>query len=110
MIIDIILLIWVHFVADFVLQTDKMAINKSSSNKWLLYHVVVYTIQFFWFGYIFAIVNGIAHFIVDYITSRATSYLWSKDKRHWFFVVIGLDQALHFTILVSTYSYFIVNN
>lgn len=104
--LTIIALIWVHFVADFILQTDKMALNKSSDNRWLLAHVVVYTIPFTLFGLQFALVNGVAHFLTDCITSRATTALHKKGERHWFFVVIGLDQAIHMTTLFLTYVYF----
>jgi hypothetical protein len=45
----------------------------------------------------------IMHFITDAITSRTTSYLWQKGERHWFFVVIGLDQAIHMTTLFGVY-------
>lgn len=98
-------LIWIHFVADFVLQSDTMAKNKSSSNKWLLLHCIVYTIPFLWFGWKFALINGVAHFATDWITSRCTAALWKKGERHWFFVLIGLDQAIHLTILVATVGY-----
>lgn len=97
-----IILVWVHLVADFILQTDKMALNKSTSNVFLGHHVAVYTACLLPFGLVFALVNGVAHFVTDYITSRMTSYLWSKGKRHEFFVVIGIDQALHFTVLFLT--------
>lgn len=100
---NILILIWVHFLADFVLQTDQMAKNKSKSNKWLGIHVVLYSLPFSVFGLTFALVNSVAHFITDYITSRITSKLWSKQQVHWFFVVIGFDQAVHVTTLILTY-------
>lgn len=109
MIGSILALIWLHFIADFVLQTDKMAINKSSNNLWLGFHVLVYTTVLLLFGWQFALLNGVAHFLTDWITSRVTSYLWKKEKRHWFFTVIGLDQAIHMTTLILIFNYFFKN-
>ena len=92
-------IIWIHFFADFIAQTDKMAINKSTSIKWLSFHCLVYSFFFLGYGIKIAILVGITHFIVDFITSKITKYLWEKDQRHWFFTIIGLDQAIHLTIL-----------
>jgi len=103
----IVILIWLHFVADFILQSDAMAKNKSKSSKWLLLHVVAYSIPFIFFGWLFALVNGAAHFVTDFITSRITSKLHAKGEIHWFFVAIGLDQAIHLTTLVLTYKYLV---
>lgn len=107
----LILLICVHTFADFVLQTDKMAINKSSSNYWLFIHVFIYSLCFCPFsivlgwqgGALLVLLSFMAHFCTDYVTSRMTSKLWKAGRRHAFFVVIGIDQALHLTALVLTY-------
>lgn len=99
----ILALVWVHFVSDFILQTDKMAQNKSSSLTWLTIHLVVYTIPLLIFGPMFALVNGLAHWITDFFSSKATSYLYKKNLNHWFFVVIGFDQAIHISTLILTY-------
>lgn len=105
--LELIALVWIHFVADFVLQTDKVAINKSKSNLTLLQHVIVYSIPFLWFGVTFAVVNCAAHFVTDWISSRTASYFYQKDQRHWFFVTIGFDQAVHLTTLIATYHYLV---
>ena len=120
--INILLLIWVHFVADFILQSDWMARGKSKDSWILLTHVLIYTVPLLLLGIFFmlrihisigsplavhwALVNGVLHFATDYVSSRITTKLWSEQKVHWFFVVIGCDQAVHMTCLVVTYYYF----
>ena len=113
--IPYLIIVWAHFIGDFVFQTDKMAINKSKSNSWLGIHCFVYTyilgmlagnflgIPGTWTSTYWMLVNGALHFGIDYCTSRGTSYLWKKDERHWFFTLIGFDQALHMTVLFVTY-------
>ena len=95
-------LVWTHFVSDFILQSDSMAKNKSSSFKWLTIHATVYTIPFLIFGWQFALINGFAHWCTDAVTSRITKRLWEAKEVHYFFVVIGLDQSIHFTTLYLT--------
>ena len=79
----LLILVWLHFFADFVLQSDKMARNKSKSSKWLLFHVVVYSLPFCIFGWVYALVNGALHFIIDFVSSRVTSRLYEKGEIHW---------------------------
>jgi hypothetical protein len=104
--VDIFLiLIWMHFICDFVLQDDKTALNKSSSNIVLFRHVLIYSAPFLVFGLAFAAITAALHFVTDYFTSRVTKKLWQEGKRHWFFVVIGVDQALHMSALIITYEW-----
>lgn len=102
-ILDILLICLFHWVSDFVLQTNAMATQKSSSIKWLSLHICVYVLPFFWFGWMFALINGAAHWVVDFFTSRASGYFWKKNDMHWFFVVVGFDQLLHMATLFGTY-------
>lgn len=123
----ILLLMFLHWLADFIFQTDEMAKNKSTSFKWLTKHVLTYSGVLFaglfgwcfftadslllvesglYFSLAFAVTNGILHFLIDAVTSRITSYLWKQQKVHLFFVVIGLDQFLHFACLYLTMCYF----
>lgn len=97
------ILIWLHLMGDFILQSDWMAVNKSKSLLPLATHVMVYSIPFaIIFGWRYGLINMGCHFITDFFTSRLTSYLWKLEKRHDFFVVIGFDQAIHLTTLLFT--------
>ena len=116
--VDIIIILFAHFVADFIGQSDWMATNKSKSNAALLAHgaayfVIMSVVLGSGFQYVnsqgygsgillFVFVNTIIHILIDYFTSRATSYLWKEKEVHWFFVVVGFDQFLHAAVLIST--------
>ena len=109
-------LLALHFVGDFVLQTDWMALNKSRHLDALTLHVAVYTSVFAGWLYFpvpsvpdavnisqFLVFTFLSHLLTDAITSRMTARLWFIDasgalvpgRRHWFFVTIGADQLIH---------------
>ena len=79
-VITLIYILFIHWVADFIFQSDYMAQNKSKDNKALLVHGFVYHIPFWLISPLYAIVNGIIHAIIDFVTSRITSKLYSKMK------------------------------
>jgi hypothetical protein len=112
-------LLVLHFVGDFLLQNDWMALNKSKAWTPLLLHVSVYSICFGFFGMSFLLVTFFSHLLVDAITSRVNARLWFIQmeqrelldgwfygrllpSRHWFFVAIGFDQLLHLVQLLLT--------
>ena len=113
MINQLVFLLAVHWLADFVFQTRWQATNKSRSNVALTSHVVWYTV--FLCGGAYAIfgmrpmvawcvlINGMFHWVTDWFTSRASSYFYAKEDWHKFFVVIGFDQFCHQAILLATF-------
>ena len=114
----VLIILFLHWIADFVLQTDWMAKNKWKDPDALLSHVFVYTTVFFAFSYILGLVYsdmawllygllvGLLHFFTDKYTSKWTHKLWEGKKVHWFFVVIGFDQLLHFAQLLILFKLF----
>ena len=113
----IISILFTHWIADFILQTNWMAQNKSKQFRALAAHGSVYTLTLATFailtfdplvGALWAITNGLLHMLIDYFTSRWSSKLWAKNDIHNFFVVIGFDQLLHAVILLSTYCWLVL--
>lgn len=106
----ILLILAMHFVADFILQSDWMAVNKSKNWLALGSHVLIYgaaLMLFTGFAAIgWVIVNAILHFATDAITSRINAKLWAEKKVGLFFIGIGADQFLHYACLFSTFVWF----
>jgi hypothetical protein len=113
-------LLWLlaaHFVADFVLQSNWMAQNKSKSNYALGAHVGVYTVVMAVAGFLvigrldlmnfemyvaWVALNGALHFATDFVTSRINAKLYATKRIHGFFVGIGADQLIHAWTLALT--------
>ena len=117
----VLVIIIVHWFADFVCQTHWQASNKSKNNLALLKHTIMYslivmltmefsflnlygdTYEAFWKTFTFGGVTFFCHTITDYFTSRLNSRLWTKGETHNFFVSVGFDQVLHYIQLFTTY-------
>lgn len=96
----------IHFIADFIFQSDRMAKGKSSSNIVLGTHILVYTLFLLPFGVLYALINGALHFATDWVSSRMSKKMWEKGDTHNFFVVVGADQLIHVLCLVWTFGIF----
>jgi len=109
--------IFIHWVADFVIQTKWEGENKSKNNKALVSHTFKYSFLWGIFGvvflahnlqydvwdlFIFLGVTFVAHTITDYFTSRLNTKLWNEKRVHDFFVSVGFDQVLHYFQLLLT--------
>lgn len=112
----VLVILFIHWFADFVIQTDKQAKGKSKNWHDLLEHTLSYSTVWLiigsllsvgtpniWTGCWFALITFICHTITDYFTSRLNSKLWAKGDVHNFFVSIGFDQFLHYIQLLVTY-------
>lgn len=112
----ILLILFIHFIADFLCMTDEMAANKSKDNYWLTLHVLIYTAViglfaiYIWYktdslyiGGLWLAFNFITHWIIDYFTSKLNSYLWKRQSKRWFFISIGFDQFIHYCCLIISY-------
>lgn len=109
----IIWMLFCHWFADFVAQSDDMAKKKSSDENVLLAHVAVYS-GILILGYLIAsflvdytprwafLLNVPSHLLIDYSTSKINARLYKNEQRHWFFVSIGFDQFLHYVVLLLT--------
>jgi hypothetical protein len=111
------IIIVVHFLADFCLQTHEQAMGKGEGwtlwNTWLFYHVSTYSI--IWFitilaledslrsAFIFTLITYVSHYITDWVTSRIGKPFWEKKDYHNGFVVVGFDQILHYVQLYYTF-------
>ena len=110
-----------HFVGDFVVQTDWQAKNKARNLDALLRHVVTYTVALSPWAFFVATgmpeplywlaLNMVAHAATDAVTSQGTRYFSRADRVafdtdsppdwHNFFVVVGADQCIHYCTLVG---------
>ena len=106
----LLVLLTAHWVADFVLQSDWMALGKSKRFLPLFVHVGIYSVAMtiawtLWTGQppvAFLAVTFGTHFATDYVTSRVNSRLWAAKQNHWFFVSVGFDQLIHVWTLALT--------
>lgn len=123
-VIQIIILLFIHWVCDFVLQDEYWAQNKWKSWSALFAHTLTYSILFGVIGvflgvfpaeatnanlYFFVLITLGFHTLVDAITSRIT-HRQHVNKRYGspipnlgLFTTIGFDQLLHYAQIFITY-------
>ena len=110
---EILIILLIHWLADFSLQTHSQALGKSKSFEPLFEHVVVYSLVWLLAAYfllgnwdkaaVFAIVTFICHFVTDLITSRIARGFFDKGDTHNGFTVVGFDLILHYLQLFLTF-------
>lgn len=122
---EVSIILFAHYIADFLFQTNWMAKGKSSSLMKLSVHILTYTLVLFVCCFfliliryditisdlmVYAIVSGMLHFSVDFFTSKITSwqhtngYMGSDSVPNLgFFSTIGADQLIHSLCLIGLY-------
>lgn len=126
------IILFIHFVSDFIFQDEKWATTKSVSIISLLKHTLTYSLIWLTIGSLysvylsiykdiqvgelvfkmtlyFTLITFVAHTITDYFTSKVTKRLYEQKKfgssipNLGFFTVIGGDQILHYIQLFLTF-------
>lgn len=116
---EIFIILVVHYFADFIMQTNYQAKNKSKNIEALISHTGDYTAVWYLVGVVYMAFNMdtynvgsmslfllftfVIHTLTDYITSRITSYYHKRGNTRKFFWVIGADQILHYAQLFICY-------
>ncbi len=109
----------VHWIGDFVAQTDKQAKGKSKNWVDLLEHTFLYTCIWMAPALIYGGYNNISIYLIgdflgitfllhtatDFYTSRVNARFHEENKIHELFVSIGFDQILHYMQLFLTILY-----
>ncbi|MDD3320888.1 MAG: DUF3307 domain-containing protein [Paludibacter sp.] len=115
----IIILILLHVIADYFLQGSKLSKLKALKLSYLFEHVAIYTGIFIVFsplllgltiveGVIFSLINGAAHFVVDFIIGKL-KLKYHDTNESAYLSVVGADHTIHIIILILTYIYMFPN-
>ena len=117
----IFVVLFLHWIADFIFQDEKWSINKSYWIEPLLKHTITYSLimglgmmlffpTFLSFIY-FTIITFISHTFVDYFTSIVVKDKFNKKEfgssipNFGAFTIIGYDQLLHYVMLFYSLTY-----
>lgn len=113
--------LFLHWLGDFIFQTDWMAFNKAKSRLALGFHVGVYSLVLlvgltlacpvthwgFWGIVGVVLINALCHYCTDGITSKISGHLFKLGQagdavaRRKFWWVVGFDQFLHGATLLG---------
>lgn len=98
----VLVLIWLHFIGDVVLQSKGLNYFKNKDISYLVHHSTLATIPFIWFGLKFVCIVWCTHIVIDYCISYMLTL--NRGKSSYSLVVTGgFDQALHLSAIFITY-------
>lgn len=123
---EILIIIIIHWISDFIMQDEKWALGKSKNWSDLLQHTFTYSLMMFgllgssyyliigerltfYFGFYFFLITFIFHTATDYITSRIVSRRFGKEEPY----ILTIDSKLYepgdILDAKNTYPYIIMN-
>jgi len=105
-----------HFVADFMLQGDKVAVNKKGANKFMLAHAGIISAAFFLplinypAGKVFlaTAIVFVAHVLVDAGKVEAYKFLKLDPFNGGYWKLLGIDQILHISVIYAAFSFIVL--
>lgn len=108
-----------HWLGDFVFQSDELSITKHKNFTQLIKHSIIYTLPFLYAGIfiyatnmfniklfdlsLFLFLTFLLHLIIDYFVSKSGYNQFEKTKPNTFLGVLIIDQIMHFGLLVLCY-------
>lgn len=110
-------LLLLHFVADFICQSNMSITHRGKDFGWLLVHIVGYVLTFFagmMLGVLFLGFSAImvfkltltiltVHSFVDFCLGKITSHFWEMKQHRWAFVIMGAEQIFHIILLICIF-------
>ena len=144
--IELIVLLSAHFIADIVLQSRTMGKEKSKDSMWMFGHFLIIFLAFFAAGlFVFrnhvlppepavllALIIACSHCMQDWFVwvlyrchvkvqvlnkltregrygdyAKSAIKQWKCLEDYWFFFTIGIDQYLHYILIVVIWGMFI---
>ena len=111
----IIILLLMHALGDFFLQSNRLSKIKAFRISSMLEHVGIYTGVFIVLspiilgltivqGLYFSILNGFLHLVVDYFISKG-KLKYTDTSESKYILLIFIDHILHISILIVSYVY-----
>lgn len=111
--ITLAIILLMHYVADFLLQSQNVRKNKHDSLEEMFTHIGIYSVVMMCTTWVLGLppiwwaINVLAHLAVDFMTAPASHSFFSTEDYWWGMNIVGLDQLIHIFILIATYNLYI---
>lgn len=124
----VLLILVAHYIADFYFQSREIAMKKSHEIKALITHIMIYSftlcimifLGLYFMGIVSVIhamqiaigvslVNGLLHYLIDFVTSQMSTHFWKTKQTRNFWLTIGADQLIHTGLLIYCYAEMLEN-